>query len=73
MKRVPHFHAGVPPLTNCYAKQLWKAIQLGVDCGERRFVYLDWKQHWRVSDERPNCDHWEVNSRADVVHVSVED
>lgn len=70
-QRSKYTHFGVPPLTNCYAKQLWQAIQTGIDSGMQKFVYLDWKQHWRVSDEPPaKGDYWEVNGFNDVWCVS---
>jgi len=68
--RTPHHHFGVPPLTNSYARQLWMAIDKAIKRGGQQFVYIDGKQHWRVSDERPRGDHWEVNGFNDVVCVS---
>ena len=69
--RTPHHHFGIPPLTNSYAKQLWQAIQRAIDRGGQQFVYVDGKHHWRVVDERPNCDaYWEVNGFNDVWCVS---
>lgn len=66
--RSTHFHAGIPPATKGYDWYLWQAIELAMKAG-KKYVYCDWKQHWHVSDERPNTDHWEVSGN-DVVCVS---
>lgn len=66
--RQPHHHLGFPPQPNTYAAMLYQNIELAMQTG-KQYVWQDWKQHWRVGDEKPNGDYWEINGN-DVVHVS---
>jgi len=69
MQRTAYHHLGFPPEPSTYAYKLWCAIELAMQTG-KQYVYQDYKQHWRTSDEPPaKGDYWEINGN-DVVHVS---